>query len=967
MAMYRFYQTGEEGVWHPIVDSDSVLEDAKRQGAKKLTILAVNKALSDEDARRGHSYKGPLYFDIDLPDVDEAISSARQLVRKLVEVYDTPTAAIQIYLSGKKGLHILVDQRAFMQRRTAVKDLPLIYKQMAVELYVSGVDLGPYACGKNNTFRIVNMKRYDGNFRVPVTITELEHLDSTAYKQMVSGPRLEVPLIDYAGEMSMALHTLYAQSIETAARNERELTERSRALQDGQLEKIAAHAPPCVEEIAAQRGLTTTANFNTQALNLALWAARAGVPDIERERVFAMTADNAEPSTRYPNSRARRIELEGKYRFAMNSPDYKFGCGAMRSLVKAGRKICAGCILETTCKSTSPAQFFSDFADSLGIFETESGYSKVAGKGRTEPLSTFILRPQAVYMEPATDGTGMRRRGTYCRVMRHGEQIGAVVLDEQSWASKSSFLKALEGLDGVYYIGGDAEVQRIKLLVFAEQEEGMPEIHQVKAVGIHLEKHSKLDLATYVEPGRSLNSLHMIDTHRLKDRPPMSPRLFEQTEVQMGDVEVDQALANLCSINRPSNMAVIIGWFLACHLKSHLHLISGQFPLISIWGASGSGKSKTVEIAALLSGVSLEIGSSAANCSALNKFNAIELLSSSTTVPRICEEYNRDKLGDNLYNLLGELFKAVWGGESASRGSIANGQAVSRQIPLTGPVVYVSEQQPKMPALMERSLVLHLVKAGRNSDAMERVNEHKAGLLRFGQLLMMTALRTPVATVEAMLKKESESVSKSWDHRPRYSLMVVHMALTWAADLCAQYRLNDAADALKNIKRELKLLTAEEHRMGDHEGDRRVIMGNRPASEVDVFLSHLFDLIVDSASVISDQILAKGMPTGRRPAINPRTDFCMDGNTLYIWGKQCHARVLDHLRSLNVRSPLQQWSDFEALVESEPYFHGWKPVADKFYGQPALALDMTKLTARRIDCSAVREIYATLGQVPLEF
>jgi hypothetical protein len=55
------------------------------------------------------------------------------------------------------------------------------------------------------------------------------------------------------------------------------------------------------------------------------------------------------------------------------------------------------------------------------------------------------------------------------------------------------------------------------------------------------------------------------------------------------------------------------------------------------------------------------------------------------------------------------------------------------------------------------------------------------------------------------------------------------------------------------------------------------------------------------------------------------------------------------------------------LVESEPYFQGWKPVADKFYGQPALALDMTKLTARRIDCSAVREIYATLGQVPLEF
>ena len=80
MAMYRYFQTEEDGPWQPITDSPTALEDAKRQGAKKMTILAVDSPLGADDAKRGHKYVGPLYFDVDCADVADAIKSAQQLV-----------------------------------------------------------------------------------------------------------------------------------------------------------------------------------------------------------------------------------------------------------------------------------------------------------------------------------------------------------------------------------------------------------------------------------------------------------------------------------------------------------------------------------------------------------------------------------------------------------------------------------------------------------------------------------------------------------------------------------------------------------------------------------------------------------------------------------------------------------------------------------------------------------------------
>lgn len=968
MAMYRFFQTEEDGPWNPITDSETVVVDAMQKGAKKLTILAVDAPLGADDAKRGHKYNGPLYFDIDVEGaVEEAIKSAQQLVNNLIQIYETPEEAIQIFCSGKKGLHVLVDQRGFMPRNTAIKDLPLIYKVMASELYVSGMDLSPYACGRNNTFRIANLKRYDGNYRVPIRIRELFELDADSYARFVSKPRKELVHTPYKGPHSIKLNVLFSTATDKVGAMERELTERSRNTAVAHLDRIADQAPPCVEAIAGYKGLKSSTTFNQVALNLGLWASRAGAPEFERNRIFAMTADNAERTDRYPTPRARMVELDGKYKFTVNSPDYKFGCGAMRSMLTAGRKICEGCPLENSCKGSNTAEFLSDIAEKSGISKNDSGYLRQLAKGRTEQISTFTLEAQAAYMEDMPDGTGTRRRGTLCRVMRYGEKLGSVIMDEAAWASKSSFLRALEGINGVYYTGGDAEIQKIKMLVFLE-EENMPEIHQVTAAGIHIERRRDTDLITFVEPGKSLNNLQMVDTHRLTKVIPLPPSLFKQVPLEIGDAKADQALANLCKSNQQPVMAISLGWIAACHLKQHLREAYGQFPLLSLWGGSGAGKSKLAELLVTLHGLNCNQRSKANMTGMKTAFNAVELLSGTTTVPRLCEEYNRDKIPEHQYLMLGELFKALWNSESSSRGTVVQGQRspVSIEIPLTSPALILSEQQIKMPALLERTLVVKMIKAGRNREAFFKAQDGRQHLMRLGQRLMQGALRLPISKVEQMVEMQGACVGTQFDDRPRYSLMVVHMGLAWLIETCTQLRMQDSVHELTVIKNALTEITAEADRVEEDDPSLSLsgVLGRSQVSEVDQFMIQLADIISESGALMYEETQS-GRPGARRPLLSPRTDFRVAGDKLYLWGKTCHSRYLEWYRTTGRRSPLEAWSDLKQLVEHEPYFIEWKSLDDFAFGEPAMVLDMAQLKLRNVHVDSIRRVYEVLGTIDL--
>ena len=962
MSFYRFFQREEDGVWHPITDSPDVVEAAMREGAKKLTILAVNKPLGVEDAKRGNSYKGPFYADIDSDEgLEASIPAAQKLVRRLLHEFDTPRQALHIYLSGKKGFHVIVDQRAFMQRRTAVKDLPLIFKIMAAELYVPGLDMSPYSVGRNNTFRIANLKRYDGNYRVMCTVEELEEMTVDKYRHLVAKPRPEMVQQDYDGDCSVKLQLLYSASVDRLARHESELTSKVRGLAQSELAKISDKAPPCVEELMTGKGARNGVTFNDIALNMALWASRAQVPEVERERAFAMLADNMEASDRYPTTRSRMVELDSKYRYTLNSPDYKFGCNAMRAMVKSGASVCDGCPLQDGCTSNGP-EFYTDLAEQLGLAQTASGYHRIHKRGATEPISTFTVHPEAIYMEEAVDGTGHRRRGTLCSLMRHGKVLSQVVMSEEAWGSKNSFIREIQGIQGVYYTGGDVEIQKIKMLVFAEEAE-MPEIYQVKAAGIHIDSQPNgTDLITYVEEGRSLNNLQMVDTHRLQTGVPikMPGRMFATTPMSPGDRNVGEALTALCNINEPATMAIVIGWFAACHLRAHLMAAFTQFPLLYLWGGSGSGKSKTVEVVSNLTGQSLNVDR-VENVSGINRFNAIELLSSTTTIPRVCEEYNKSQMREENYIMLGELFKATWGGERVSRGAVRGGHgAVSTSIGLTGPVVIQAEQRITLPALIERSLVIMFKKSTRNRAAFLKASGLAIELRRFGLALMESALQTPVKDVRQMvLDQTDQAPDELWDDRPAYSLRVVHAGLRWMAEVARRHKLPQAAEEILRLKAELSKIT-----LGQHEIDPTA---NKIQTEIDQILSTLNDMAADAGGILADMV-SRGAPVpSRKVWFNPRTDWRVAGDELYLRATSAHRQYVEYVRAAGRQPRLTDANDFVQLVSHEPYFLRWQLLPEFGYGEKVLVLSLNRMEERRISGAALRSVYESFGAVDIHF
>ena len=160
--MYNYIQPFEKDAWVP-VKSKELEAKIKELNAKRVTILEVSELVEDSDRdRRTYSYKGPLYFDIDCKeDLKLAIESGKSLADKLIEL-GVPKLGVKLFASGSKGMHVTVDQKYFSSGRP-IKALPLIYKMMAKELYVPGMDFQVYSCGKGNAFRVANVQREDGN------------------------------------------------------------------------------------------------------------------------------------------------------------------------------------------------------------------------------------------------------------------------------------------------------------------------------------------------------------------------------------------------------------------------------------------------------------------------------------------------------------------------------------------------------------------------------------------------------------------------------------------------------------------------------------------------------------------------------------------------------------------------------------------------------------------------------------
>lgn len=926
--MYLYYQKAETDAWNilPIKGEKDPTSLAKSSGAKKITILAVNQMVADGDEsevprnRDKIAYRGPLYFDIDCKDdLAQAISSGKELIAKLTKM-GVPGQFIQVFLSGSKGLHVLVDETLFAGPRFILR-LPEIYKEMARELYVVGLDYAVYCGGRGNSFRVPNVQRQDGNYRVPVLAEELEGLTPEKYREMVKAPRL----IDYQPPADIVVHELKALYEEARKRvNTQQKVVIIASSSD--MEAIKEHTPNCIQMLCDNDGLKSDANFNQAATQLAAYLVRANIDEVARQGLIARLADSMR-SSKYANARARLSHIEAQVRYVEHTPSFSFGCNAIRSLL--AKRPCEGCPIEHG--SSQPGAEDKDLtAEAL-----HDGYYVKVGDGKRR-ITNFTLQPRDVFIEVPQDGSSPRRIGTRMDVMQAGFPIGFVLFKETSFSSRSAFLREIEGLTDLTFQGTDLDVQRIKIAVYREDEE-VSEVMQVYTCGVHIDMVDGTPVFTYVEPDLSINSVKVKGTHQFLGHLQARPYLAHTKMCARADEAADLALENLLKINQKQDLGQMIGWCCACHFKAHIFHKYSQFPVLSLHGNAGSGKSATAGLITWLNGTDFMSQDSGISAPSTSHYAMLDYVSSTTTVPRIIEEYNKSKMTSGAYKDIGERIKQAWNGEAALKGkpgsrttSRLNAETVA--IPVSAPIIVISEQEIEMPAIQERSVAVHMSKTKRANrrEFFKAASKGRMELRSIGKALMATALSTTLDQLEELMDRADDLLPENMDDRPRFSQQVVLVGLWKFKALLQELHLFRALKVLDEI------IAVTEGRMTGNEGE------GYTQSEIDLVMNKLAIIIAISKSSEESGVGPTHLREGNH--------YVVTDEFLVIDPVLGYAAYTSYCTREERSTPvISTASQFLKLVKEEPYYVKLEPYMGMGGGRDMIWLSLRTLSDKGVD------------------
>ena len=435
------------------------------------------------------------------------------------------------------------------------------------------------------------------------------------------------------------------------------------------------------------------------------------------------------------------------------------------------------------------------------------------------------------------------------------------------------------------------------------------EIRKVHSCGIHRQKVMDTWVFTYVEPGWSIDQYGNENLYTLAGKITAHPRLKSAGLPSKGDEKVSQALSNLMKVNSPYRVAQVLGWTMACFLKCQIFTFRNEFPLLSLHGEPGSGKTSTASLFASLHGVDFVLESSPLNLPATTAFPVWTFISQATTVPRLLEEFNKSKMPRN-YDVYAENFKACWNEHAVSRGTLSgvklNGGSPSgasiQEIKLTGPVVICSEQEVNMVSLVERMIQVRLSKADKETPefikAFENASEARDTLKSFAKASYLAALAQHPESIKAWVDIAAAYVPNEISARPRYSYQLVIVGLMFMEHVCSIYELPILGE-IRTLKSEF-IAYLEENR-----GD---ISTSKKISEVDIILAKLATMAAISGS------------DGALPWLIKGQQYLKEGDSLYLDPLVAHAQYLRYVGQVERSVPvIESFKEFQALMKGEKY------------------------------------------------
>jgi hypothetical protein len=342
---YVYWTTELKGGWRCVPDTARERIAAVKNDAMFFTWASLSQPYDDNGNEPQRWGDFPLDFD-DGDNPEAALDDLKALcLIHLPETYDIDPYAIRFYASGSKGFHAILPAPLF-----GAEDghplLPLIYKQMARQWVrdfdLKTLDLSLYSMKRGKMFRVANVKRSNGRYKVPVTLEELQGLSIDELLKFTHGKR-EVDHPDGPNlDRSAPLHELFLKYSD----DESLKTHQQHApLADDVLEKIKTEIPPCLNYIIKNRPpKTDDCNFNQMTMLLINYFQTVGYKKSDAWRQMRDFIHGYQDSESY-NTVDKRIEhFNDQWEYHHNN-DYVFHCRIVQGL-RLDRKAypCDACI-----------------------------------------------------------------------------------------------------------------------------------------------------------------------------------------------------------------------------------------------------------------------------------------------------------------------------------------------------------------------------------------------------------------------------------------------------------------------------------------------------------------------------------------------------------------------------------------------------------------------------------------------
>lgn len=792
MTMYVFYQLDEKGKWDVALASEreNLIRDKK---PALMTVLSVDQAFDgdvSQEQQDSAKYAGPMYFDFDSEDLDEVIPQFKELLLKL-QAKGLDLNTLRLYCSGGKGFHIEMPQPIFMSKIPphGVASLPLIYREVAHELFVNTLDLRVYSTRKGRQWRQPNVKRANGNFKVQITAEEAMSMTPEMYADFIKYPRPLFPANDPTFNPDLAL--IYAKArdkVESGIKNRKK-----RKKTTDELNRFKGEWPETLRTILSGQGLKDKIGWNYLCVQIAITADALGKTEEQLMKdAEGLIESYAGDSKRYGSQALRRAELRNKFRYFQGSPCYDFSIGGILSLVNKETLDSSDLTLGEYVPDGTENNDQADDQDEVeeddtarrvrinrnGMYaRTDNGWKNISHLGMADPV--LLILPNGEHV------------GYDVEVLVDAKTRGRQMLALNSLATKAS-LNNFAMRFNASFRGTDMDASNI-----------------VDAMRHRVENKSKVSLVTQVEgidlilpPGaKSEDELEIIwsspygvistgeNTYTYKPLASQGAATYKSDLYNadlLADCPEDREMINdMLTMNSPNNMARILGWFGATFMCPMLRKYYGQFPLLMVFGGATAGKSKTI---ALLSHMFYHLQKpKILQASGMTKYPLLVASSSSSSIPLVIEELRyRLMQSGGMYQTVINTLKSNYDGHDQARGALGEkgSSPVVNEFANTAPIVFTAEEQNDEVAIQERSVQVCMTKGDRQGreEYYQRLLDRAPNLGRLGKSMLVSALHLDIPEFRKEFTETRGLVRKSITNtdgldRPIFNLAVVLVGL----------------------------------------------------------------------------------------------------------------------------------------------------------------------------------------------